>query len=161
MKRILFVDDEPDLMEVVVKLLKGRGFEVIEATTGRMGLEMAGSEQPDIILLDAMMSDLDGWEVARKLKTQEEAKNLPIIMFTVMAEDKYRKRSFEYADAEWHISKPFESEVFFEVLNLATKKKDELEGLIEAAIQRDDKMVKLLEMINPKLLSEKYSYLKN
>ncbi len=153
MKRILFVDDEPDLMELVVKLLSARGFSVIQAATGRMGLEMAKTEHPDIILLDVMMDDLDGWEVARKLKEQKSTKNIPIVMFTVMAEDTYRKRSFEYADADWHVSKPFESEVFFELLNLATEKKEELGQRIKSAIERDENMGKLLEMINPKLLS--------
>jgi DNA-binding response OmpR family regulator len=153
MKRILFVDDEPDLMELVVKLLSAHGFSVIQATTGRMGLEMAKTEHPDIILLDVMMDDLDGWEVARKLKAQKSTKNIPIVMFTVMAEDKYRKRSFEYADADWHISKPFESDILFEILNLATGKKEELGQRIKSAIERDENMGKLLEMINPKLLS--------
>jgi DNA-binding response OmpR family regulator len=161
MKKILFVDDEPDLMKVVVKLLSAHGFGVIRATTGRRGLEMAGSEQPDIILLDVMMSDLDGWEVARKLKAQENTKNIPIVMFSIMAEEKYRKRSFEYANADWHVPKPFDIDVFITLLNLAAEKPENREKLIESAIKRDEKMRSLLEMINPKLLSQKYSFLKN
>ncbi len=157
---ILIIDDIPDNIGVLATYLVDSGFDISVAEEGESCIIQAKLAKPDIILLDVMMDDLDGWEVARKLKAQESTKNIPIVMFTVMVEDQYRKKSFEYADADWHVSKPFESEVFFEILSLATEKKEELEQRIESAIDRDEIMVQLLEMINPKLLSQTYSYLK-
>jgi len=154
MIRILLVDDEPDLMVVVNRLLTKHGFEVLKAVNGKMGLRMAGTEKPDIVLLDVMMNDLDGWEVSKKLKASGDTKDIPIIMFTIMVEDKYRRRSFEYADADWHVSKPFDTDVFITLLNLAAEKNVSLEKLIESAVEKDVKMNVLFEMINPKHLSK-------
>lgn len=156
---VLFIEDDPDILFLMERHLEKQGFKVLEAVTGKEGLKLARDNRPDIVLLDVMMPDLDGWEVAKKLKRNPETKDLPIIMVTVMAEDKYKKRSFEYAGADWHVPKPFDPDVLFFILDMATQKPAEIEKSIEKAIERDEKMKEVFDMINPKLLSHKYDFL--
>ncbi|RMF90497.1 MAG: response regulator [Methanobacteriota archaeon] len=153
------MDDEPDFLVIMEKLLKKHGYDVIEAINGKSGLKKAQENHPDLILLDIMMSDISGWEVARKLKKDPETRDIPIIMLTVMTEEGEIKRSFEYAGAEWHITKPFDTDVFFAVLDMAALRSTELEKRIEEAIERDKKMKQVFDMINPKLLDYKYDFL--
>ncbi|MFQ5888315.1 MAG: PleD family two-component system response regulator [Candidatus Hydrothermarchaeales archaeon] len=159
MGNVLLVDDEPDILFLMKELLKKHGFKVLDASAGKEGLKLARDNRPDIVLLDAMMPDLNGWEVAKKLKSNPETKDIPIVMITVMAEDKYKKRSFEYAGADWHVPKPFDPDVLFSILDMATQKPTEIEKSIEKAIERDERMKQVFDMINPKLLSHKYDFL--
>ncbi len=163
MANILLVDDEPDFLIVMEKLLKKHGYKVSEAINGEGALKKAREERPDLVLLDVMMPDINGWEVCKNLKSSPETKDLPIIMLTVMAEDESLKKSFEYAGADWHVTKPFDIDLLFSILDMAVKKrsKAEIENKINKLIEKDKKMKKVLEMVNPKLLDHKYDFLKN
>jgi CheY-like chemotaxis protein len=160
--KILLVDDEPDFLVVMEKLLKKHGYNVSEASNGTSALKKAKQDRPDAVLLDVMMGDMSGWDVCRDLKNNPETKDMPIIMLTVMAEDDSIKRSFEYAGADWHITKPFDTDTLFFILDMMSKeeKKSEIESKINKMVNRDKKMKKVLEMINPKLLDHKYDFLK-
>jgi CheY-like chemotaxis protein len=159
---ILLVDDEPDFLIVMEKLLKKHGYEVTEAVNGTTALKKAKEELPDVLLLDVMMGDTSGWEVARKLKANPETKNLPIIMLTVMAEEESIKKSFEYAGADWHVPKPFDIDLLFFILDIVAKKEssDKIQSKIKNLIEKDRKMKKVLEMVNPKIINHKYNFLK-
>jgi two-component system alkaline phosphatase synthesis response regulator PhoP len=160
---ILLVDDEPDFLIVMEKLLKKHGYNVSEATNGMSALKKAKQERPDAVLLDVMMGDMSGWDVCKDLKNNPATKDMPIIMLTVMAEDDSIKRSFEYADADWHITKPFDTDALFFILDMMAKGegKSEIERKISKMVDRDKKMRKVLEMINPKLIEHKYDFLKS
>ncbi|MFQ5800752.1 MAG: response regulator, partial [Candidatus Hydrothermarchaeales archaeon] len=86
MTSVLLVDDEPDFLVVMDKLLKRQGYEVSEAINGKGALKKAREERPDVMLLDVMMPDIEGWEVCKMLKKDPKTRDLPIIMLTVMAE---------------------------------------------------------------------------
>jgi|GEM_PF-2453631 len=158
---VLLVDDEPDFLVVMSRLLHKYGYRVSEASNGKRALEIARSEHPDAILLDVMMGDNNGWDVCRTLKSNPDTKSLPIIMLTVMAEDESVNRSFKYADADWHITKPFDIDLLFFILQMASSRdgKPLLEKKIAGLIKKDRKMKKVLEMINPKLIDRKYDFL--
>jgi two-component system cell cycle response regulator DivK len=104
-KKILIVDDNQDSRELVVKVLKTRGYQTIEAVDGEEALEKAVAERPDLILMDRSLPKIDGYEVTRRLKGQEEFKDIPIVALTAHAMSGDREKALE-AGCEGYISKP-------------------------------------------------------
>lgn len=86
-KQILVVDDEADLVELVTFNLERAGYGVLTAGNGRLGLALATSEKPDLILLDIMMPELNGIEVASRLRANPDTSGIPIIMLTAKGEE--------------------------------------------------------------------------
>lgn len=85
MSRILLVEDNEMNRDMLSRRLKKRGYEVIMAFDGKQGVEMAGAEMPDLILLDMSLPVMDGWEAARHLKGNEATSGIPIIALTAHA----------------------------------------------------------------------------
>ena len=108
-KRILIVDDEVDLVELVKLRLEANGYEVMVAGDGQSGLDKARTEKPDLIVLDVMLPKIDGYKVCRMLKFDEKYRHIPIIMFTARAQESDRKTG-EQVGADAYITKPFEPE---------------------------------------------------
>jgi len=87
MPKILIIDDNPDIIETLELFLKDIGYEVISASSGDKGLNLAIQEKPNLIILDAMMETADsGFQVARQLKGNQNYKDIPIIMLTGLKE---------------------------------------------------------------------------
>ena len=84
--KILIVDDDPDLVEAVSMLLEAEGMTPIAAYGGIEGLAKAKSEQPDLIVLDVMMPDKDGYEVSKELSKDEALSGIPVIMLTAVGD---------------------------------------------------------------------------
>ena len=105
MRKILIVDDEPDNIELMVRRLSRRGFDVIGATTAEEGIALAKTELPAIILMDIKMPVMDGLEATRRLKADPATKGIPVIALTAhaMAEDRDRSTA---AGANDYESKP-------------------------------------------------------
>ncbi len=103
--KILFIDDDIDTLKLVGLMLERQGYEIAVASDGLSGLSKAASEQPDLILLDVMMPDLDGFEVTRRLRADPSLAHIPIIMFTAktMVDDKVA--GFE-AGVDDYLTKP-------------------------------------------------------
>jgi two-component system alkaline phosphatase synthesis response regulator PhoP len=85
MKKILVVDDEAYIVELVKFNLEKEGYQVIVASDGRNALKMVQTEQPDLVLLDIMLPNIDGLEVCRILKQSPDTNSIPIIMLTAVA----------------------------------------------------------------------------
>jgi len=92
-KKILIIEDEKDIVELLSFNLTREGFDVISANTGEEGLQKAEKEIPDLILLDIMLPGLNGIDVCRSLKGNEQTLHIPIIMLTARNEDKARRFS--------------------------------------------------------------------
>jgi len=108
-KRILFIDDEDDIKTLAQFCLELEAdWEMIGASNGQEGIAIAEKEQPDAILLDAMMPDLDGVETLAKLRANPETKDIPTIFITAKAQASDRRR-FYSAGAKGVINKPFDS----------------------------------------------------
>ncbi|MBI5555975.1 MAG: response regulator [Elusimicrobia bacterium] len=105
--RILCIDDEPANLVLLEGLLGPRGYDVIKATSGQEGLKIIREQEVDIVLLDVLLPQLDGYTVCKKIKEDVEARNIPIIMITALASKEDRIRSIEVG-AEDFISKPFD-----------------------------------------------------
>jgi len=85
MKRILIVEDNEMNRDVLSRRLARRGFVILLAADGRTGLAVARAEQPDLILLDLAMPEVDGWECARQLKAERSTQSIPIIALSAHA----------------------------------------------------------------------------
>jgi two-component system cell cycle response regulator DivK len=104
-RKILIVEDNEDSRELVVKVLKNKGYQTIEAADGEEALEKAAAEKPDLVLLDISIPKIDGYEVARRLKSNEELKDIPIVALTAHAMKGDREKVI-LAGFEGYISKP-------------------------------------------------------
>lgn len=109
-KRILLIEDEVSLVNVIKVRLELNSYGVIIAHDGKEGLELARKEKPDLIILDLMLPKIDGYKVCRMLKFDEKYKKIPIIMFTARAQESDKKLGKEVG-ADGYILKPFEPEV--------------------------------------------------
>ncbi len=105
-KKIMVVDDEPDIVYVVRKMLEKGGYEVVEANSGEEALEKLKKEKPDLVLLDIMMPGIDGWETCRRIKKRKESKHVLVAMLTVMGNKADKEKSFQFSGADAHITKP-------------------------------------------------------
>lgn len=108
MARILIVEDDPRGFRLLDFRIKSQGHEVIGAVDGGEAIEVASKGKPDIILLDIMMPVIDGFQVLRKLKSQEETKNIPVIMLTARSQEKDIVDGIK-AGAVDYVTKPFSS----------------------------------------------------
>lgn len=104
MKKILIIEDEPNIRELVLYNLKTNGYDGVAAEDGIMGITMVHKEKPDLILLDIMLPEKNGYDICKELR--EEGNNTPIIMITAKTEEVDKVLGLEFG-ADDYISKPF------------------------------------------------------
>ncbi|GAK55428.1 signal transduction histidine kinase [Candidatus Vecturithrix granuli] len=109
MARILVVDDNPNNLDVLAELFDQHDFVVLFALDGRTGLQRAESGRPDLILLDVMMANMDGFETCRKLKANSSTKDIPVIFMTALTDTTHKVKAFASGAVDY-ITKPFEPE---------------------------------------------------
>jgi two-component system response regulator VicR len=107
LKRLVYVEDEREMIDLVRLILGRRGFEVIGANGGRDGLETIRRELPDLVLLDLMMPDMDGWDVYQQMKADETTRNIPVVVVTAKAQSIDKVLGLHIAKVDDYISKPF------------------------------------------------------
>ncbi len=120
-KRILVIDDEPDLLDLARARLELAGYEVLVASDGEEGLEKARTSAPDLIILDLMLPKMNGFEVCEALKIDEKYKHIPIIILTV----KFQPVDIRFAKAlgaDAYIKKPFEGKELVDKIKELIKK---------------------------------------
>ncbi len=106
-KRILCIEDEPEMIDLIRLILGRRGFEVIGAAGGKEGLEKMRQAPPDLVLLDLMMPDMDGWEVYQQMKADEKTREIPVIVVTAKAQSIDKVLGLHIAKVDDYIAKPF------------------------------------------------------
>lgn len=119
--KILIIDDDPLIIQVLESRLTANGYEVISAADGKEGLNKARSEKPALIILDITLPKMDGFRVTQLIKMDDRYKKIPIILFTgrVIEED---KKIAKEAGADAYYSKDFEPESFLkEIADLISK----------------------------------------
>jgi len=118
--KILVVDDDPDDLKMISMILQPEGYEVVTAENGREALEKVESEDPDLIILDVMMPELDGFAACAKLKSSPESKGIPVILLTAVAkriqDTKYPLDGVLRSEAEEYLEKPTKPEDLLEVV---------------------------------------------
>jgi two-component system phosphate regulon response regulator PhoB len=121
--RVLIIEDERDLLEVLTYNLQREGFEVAVAHDGQEGLRKAQMHLPDMILLDLMLPKLDGLEVCRELKAGERTRTIPILMLTAKAEETDQVVGFTMG-ADDYVTKPFSIKVLVQRIRALQRRKE-------------------------------------
>jgi two-component system response regulator VicR len=106
-RRIVYIEDDLEMIDLVTMILSRRGYQIQGAHGGRQGLDLVQREPPDLILLDLMMPDLDGWELYQQLKANEKTRDIPVIIVTAKAQAIDRVLGLHIAKVDDYISKPF------------------------------------------------------
>jgi len=117
-KHILCIEDEPEMIDLIRLILGRKGFDVEGATGGAEGLKKLHQDPPDLVLLDLMMPDVDGWEVYQQMKADEKTKNVPVIVVTAKAQSIDKVLGLHIAKVDDYIAKPFSPQ---ELLNSVEK----------------------------------------
>ncbi len=107
-KKILIVDDEADLVELLQVLLEQKGYEVFTAFDGQEGLDKVKEKRPDLVVLDVMMPKMDGYQMCRLLKFDEELRQIPVILLTARGQERDKKTGRDVG-ADDYMTKPFEN----------------------------------------------------
>lgn len=105
-KKILAIDDEPDVLDFLELVLERSGYQAVTAPNGTEGLIRAHVERPDLILLDIMMEEMDGWETLRLLKLDEQSSEIPVVILSARTEPKDKIRALQEGAVDF-IVKPF------------------------------------------------------
>lgn len=105
--RVVCIEDEPEMIDLVRLILERKGFSVIGANGGIEGLEIVRREKPDLVLLDLMMPDMDGWEVYQQMKADEYLREIPVVVVTAKAQSIDKVLGLHIAKVDDYITKPF------------------------------------------------------
>ena len=106
-KKVVCVEDEPEVIDLIRLILDGRGFDFSSATDGQAGLDLIRRVKPDLVLLDLMLPDIDGWVVYQQMKTDPGLKNIPVIVVTAKTQSIEKVLGLHIAKVDDYISKPF------------------------------------------------------
>jgi len=104
--RVVVVDDNPRNVKLVMAILKPTGYEVIPAYGGREALDVVAEKSPDLVILDVLMPEMDGFQVARELRSKPESRAIPILMLTALRDLEDKVKGLE-AGADDFLTKPF------------------------------------------------------
>lgn len=105
--KIMIVDDEPDVVDLVKLVLKSEGYDVVTAYSGKEALDKIGGEMPDLVLLDIMMPQMDGWEVYNHIKSSSKTKDIPVAMLTAKSQSIDKMIGLHVVQVDDYITKPF------------------------------------------------------
>ena len=114
-KEILIVEDEETLLRLQSLLLTARGYQVKAVADGKLALEHMASHMPDLVLLDVMLPEVDGFEVCRRIKSAEATARIPVILVSAKKSREDLARG-EQVGADWYITKPFKSSLLVEAV---------------------------------------------
>lgn len=114
MKSVLLVDDDVDFCDATELLLESKGYEVILAYDGKEGLEKVRTEKPDLVILDVMMPEMNGYDVCVVLKADPDLKKIPVILLTAVGQEMFKTHYTQHmglmTEADDYIAKPVESQ---------------------------------------------------
>ncbi|QDV34166.1 response regulator [Tautonia plasticadhaerens] len=125
METALIVEDDPDQAEMAASFLRLQRIEPRTAFDGLSGVELASERRPDLVLLDLMLPDIDGFEVCRRLRSLPGAIDLPVVMVTALHGDEYRKLGFRVG-ANAYLTKPYGPSDLYQAIDLARSWRDSL-----------------------------------
>ena len=106
-KKVVCIEDEPEMIDLVKLILVRKGFDLTGAMGGREGLEAVRRIKPDLVLLDVMMPDMDGWEVYQQMKADPDLKDIPVIVVTAKAQSIDKVLGLHIAKVDDYVTKPF------------------------------------------------------
>ena len=126
--KIMVVDDEPDVVDLVKLVLESDGFKVVTAYSGKEALEKIGKEMPDLVLLDIMMPQMDGWEVYSRIRANPKTKDIPVAMLTAKSQSIDKMIGLHVVQVDDYITKPFGRSELLERVKRILKEKGKLQA---------------------------------
>ena len=127
-KRLVYIEDEQEMIDLVRLILSRRGFEVIGANGGREGLDAVRHYHPELVLLDLMMPDMDGWDVFQQMKADENTRDIAVIVVTAKAQSIDKVLGLHIAKVNDYIAKPFSPQELVESVEKVLAKRKELDS---------------------------------
>ena len=121
MSKILYVEDNEDNVYMLSRRLKRKGFDIVVATDGEMGVQMAESEMPDLILMDLSLPKMDGWTATKTIKDKDKLKTIPIIALSAHAMDEHKQRAMDSGCNDYD-TKPVDIDRLLGKINIQLKK---------------------------------------
>ena len=122
-KMILCIEDQQEMIDLIRLILSRHNFEIRGANSGKEGLEIIRTEHPDLILLDLMMPEMDGWEVYQQMKADDATRDIPVIVLTAKAQSIDKVLALHIAKVDDYIAKPFSpQELLTSVDNVLARK---------------------------------------
>ncbi len=106
-RRVVYIEDEQEMIDLVKLILTRKGYQVTGASGGREGLAIVRRDPPDLVLLDLMMPDMDGWDVYQQMKADNLTRSIPVIVVTAKAQNIDKVLGLHIAKVDDYISKPF------------------------------------------------------
>jgi DNA-binding response OmpR family regulator len=106
-RKVVCIEDEPAMIDLVKLILKNRGYDVMGALGGKEGLELIAKIKPDLVLLDLMMPDMNGWDVYQQMKADSYMSTIPVIVVTAKAQNIDKVLGLHIAKVQDYITKPF------------------------------------------------------
>lgn len=122
-KRIIYIEDEQEMIDLVRLILSRKGYQVKGAIGGQEGLDLVRTESPDLVLLDLMMPDMDGWEVYQQMKAGTTTRGIPVIVITAKAQNIDKVLGVHIAKVDDYISKPFSPQQLIESVEKVLNRK--------------------------------------
>lgn len=147
---VLIVDDQPENIAILREALAGFDCHVRTAVNGQEALEVARQEPPDLILLDVLMPDMDGYEVCRQLKSDLRTKDIPIIFVSVLAESINKVKALEFGAVDY-LTKPVQMEelrVRVKTHLALRERMKELEAFNTILLEREMRVIELKKEVN-------------
>jgi DNA-binding response OmpR family regulator len=119
---IIYIEDEQEMIELVKLILSRKGYQITGATGGLQGLELVRDQLPDLVLLDLMMPDMDGWDVYQQIRADGPTQDIPVIIVTAKAQNIDKVLGLHIAKVDDYICKPFSpQELISSVENILSK----------------------------------------
>ncbi|HID07370.1 MAG TPA: response regulator transcription factor [Armatimonadetes bacterium] len=116
-KVVVCIEDEPEMIDLVKLILGRKGFDLVGAVGGREGLETVRKLKPDLVLLDLMMPDMDGWEVYQQMKADDALKDIPVVVVTAKAQSIDKVLGLHIAKVDDYVTKPFGPQELLQSVN--------------------------------------------
>lgn len=115
-KKIVYIEDDLEMTYLIKMILERRGYEIISTNNGLEGFDLVTSENPDIILLDLMMPDIDGWDIYHQLKSNDQTEKIPVVVISAKAQPIDKVLGLQVAKVNNYIAKPFKPQELIEVI---------------------------------------------
>lgn len=115
-KKIVYIEDDIEMTYLIKMILERRGYEIISTNNGLDGFDLVTKENPDLILLDLMMPEIDGWDVYHQLKSNNQTEKIPVVVISAKAQPIDKVLGLQVAKVSNYISKPFKPQELIEVI---------------------------------------------
>jgi DNA-binding response OmpR family regulator len=116
LKKIVYIEDDIEMTYLIKMILERRGYEIISTNNGLEGFDLVSNEKPDLILLDLMMPDIDGWDIYHQLKSSGQTENIPVVVISAKAQPIDKVLGLQVAKVNNYIAKPFKPQELIEVI---------------------------------------------